>query len=973
MSGLLFTLRLGLLIFPGLALAQDLITPLETCPQVEVPFAAPADPEALRYVWDFCTGDLQLSPTAQRITDFINDPNTSGNDAWGPEGLEIVYDDVNQEWFGFITNVSSGSLLRIEFGTSLASANPGYFLVQNVFPSFWNDEPTKIRIAKSNGNWFAFIENNGAGGFSGNGRIGGSVIRFNFGNNLRNFPTASILVTGDNSPFKNQAQVVFSRFDFPQGFEIVKDGNDIKMVIVDYPRASNGSFPFTRYTVFNFNDNLASAPTFVQTQFAVFNSWGLSLIQEGNNWYGIILSETAGRNLQKLSFGSSLENTPTLANLGASLNINDGREVKIKQDGKNFIAIGLGTSGRIYRFDFGNSLSDNQVTFTNLGNYGILGTLNLANRPSIAATLQVDQSNWYFFAINRHPNQDPPFNDNELIRVDFPNLCNASTDVASEASGNIRFLRQAAGRNYINLRTFDANGNPGRVYTDSIEVIDAVTGAFTISNFANCPDGLVQALGNLGDCFGQSIQFNNLSPGFTTGAPYFNTLLWDFGDGQTSTLQNPLHTYAAPGEYEVKLTINNASNSCNNTLRQTVKIRSAPPQVNFTIRRLDCETGKVVFEDLSQVPAVDAALGSILTRRTWVFGDGLSFEAGRNDIASLGLDPSFKYNNWIVRGPKTSEEINNIEVQAQNLPAFEPGQRYTVSLSTNNEVCCGASTSQVISLDPADTQPNFSFNNACAGAPTSFEDLSQLAAAVSGDIDQWEWTFFDTDGTTLLGTSTLQNPVFTFANPGTYPVRLVARGTFACPQELTQNVSVLPNALSAFAVINEPGTSPINGFAPLTLSFSNLSQNATEYEWDFGDGQISTEPTPSHTFQLPTGQDQASFEVILKAFNANGCVSLSSRQVNIVGNPNALTSSEDLGILIAPNPFEQVLRLMPASAPIPRLEVQITDMLGREIYRQGFSQFSQAQTLELGHLPAGLYLLRLDTGGKKAQTKILRR
>ncbi|NJL15659.1 MAG: PKD domain-containing protein [Microscillaceae bacterium] len=598
-----------------------------------------------------------------------------------------------------------------------------------------------------------------------------------------------------------------------------------------------------------------------------------------------------------------------------------------------------------------------------------MGTQNQANRPCFAASLELDNSNWFYFAINRHPNQVPPFNDNELIRVDFPNLCNASTDVASTASGNIQFLRQAAGRNYINLRTFDANGNPGRVYTDSIEVIDAVTGAFTISNFANCSDGLVQALGNLGDCFGQSIQFNNLSPGFTTGAPYFNTLLWDFGDGQTSTLQNPLHTFTAPGEYEVKLTINNAEVACSNTLTQVVKIRSAPPQANFTIRSLDCETGKVVFEDLSQVPVADADLGSILTRRTWLFGDGQTFSAGRNDIASLGLDPSFKYNNWIVRGPKTSEEINNIEVQAQNLLVFEPGQRYTVSLNINNEVCCGASVSQVISLDPTDTQTNFSFLNACAGAPTSFEDLSQLAEAVSGDIDHWEWTFFDTDGTTLLGTSTLQNPVFTFASPGTYPVRLVARGTFACPKELTQNVSVLPNAISAFAVLNEPGLSPINGFAPLTLSFNNLSQNATEYEWDFGDGQISTELAPTYTFQLPAGQDQASFEVILKAFNANGCVSLSSRQVNIVGNPNALTSPEELGVLIAPNPFEQVLRLMPASAPIPHLDVKITDMLGREIYRQGFSQFSQTQTMELGHLPAGLYLLLLDTGGKKPKPK----
>ena len=34
--------------------------------------------------------------------------------------------------------------------------------------------------------------------------------------------------------------------------------------------------------------------------------------------------------------------------------------------------------------------------------------------------------------------------------------------------------------------------------------------------------------------------------------------LWDFGDGQTSTLQNPSHVYATPGSYTVTLTVTNS-------------------------------------------------------------------------------------------------------------------------------------------------------------------------------------------------------------------------------------------------------------------------------------------------------------------------------------------------------------------------------------------------------------------------------
>jgi glycerophosphoryl diester phosphodiesterase len=52
---------------------------------------------------------------------------------------------------------------------------------------------------------------------------------------------------------------------------------------------------------------------------------------------------------------------------------------------------------------------------------------------------------------------------------------------------------------------------------------------------------------------GESIVFNNTS----TGA--FNDIVWDFGDGTTSTLQNPSHTYMELGDYIVNLTAKNDS------------------------------------------------------------------------------------------------------------------------------------------------------------------------------------------------------------------------------------------------------------------------------------------------------------------------------------------------------------------------------------------------------------------------------
>jgi gliding motility-associated-like protein len=55
------------------------------------------------------------------------------------------------------------------------------------------------------------------------------------------------------------------------------------------------------------------------------------------------------------------------------------------------------------------------------------------------------------------------------------------------------------------------------------------------------------------------------------------TILWDFGDGQTSNVASPLHTYATTGTYTITLIVTNP-NSCNksDTARRTVKVKVLP-------------------------------------------------------------------------------------------------------------------------------------------------------------------------------------------------------------------------------------------------------------------------------------------------------------------------------------------------------------------------------------------------------------
>ncbi|MGB0887156.1 MAG: PKD domain-containing protein, partial [Vicingaceae bacterium] len=89
---------------------------------------------------------------------------------------------------------------------------------------------------------------------------------------------------------------------------------------------------------------------------------------------------------------------------------------------------------------------------------------------------------------------------------------------------------------------------------------------------------------------------------------------WTFGDGGTSTLQNPSHTYAADGNYPVSLTITDCSVTCPTTVWDTVKVST--PLVDFSGTSLaGCAPLTSNFSDASTSSAG-------ITNWNWNFGDG---------------------------------------------------------------------------------------------------------------------------------------------------------------------------------------------------------------------------------------------------------------------------------------------------------------------------------------------------------------
>jgi PKD repeat protein len=82
----------------------------------------------------------------------------------------------------------------------------------------------------------------------------------------------------------------------------------------------------------------------------------------------------------------------------------------------------------------------------------------------------------------------------------------------------------------------------------------------------------------------------------TSAGPW--TFNWDFGDGNTSILENPVHTYADPGTYMVKFYVNNGD--CIDSTGTSIVIHPRMPIAEFEEPPSGCTPLEIQFVNLSQ-------------------------------------------------------------------------------------------------------------------------------------------------------------------------------------------------------------------------------------------------------------------------------------------------------------------------------------------------------------------------------------
>jgi PKD repeat protein len=162
---------------------------------------------------------------------------------------------------------------------------------------------------------------------------------------------------------------------------------------------------------------------------------------------------------------------------------------------------------------------------------------------------------------------------------------------------------------------------------------------------------------------------------------------------------------------------------------------------------------------------------------------------------------------------------------------------YTVTLTVADAEGSDTHTEQdFIAVGPPPVA-DFVGHPTIGGAPLTvdFTDLS------TGAPYFWHWDFGDGS------TSTQQHPSHEYLEPGLYTVALTVDGPTGLDTEQRPNYISVPGP----PVIGVACWPP-RGTAPLTVEFRDMSSGgAVSWQWDFGDGSVSTQQDPSHTYADP--------------------------------------------------------------------------------------------------------------------------
>lgn len=331
----------------------------------------------------------------------------------------------------------------------------------------------------------------------------------------------------------------------------------------------------------------------------------------------------------------------------------------------------------------------------------------------------------------------------------------------------------------LRLTVYDSLGcYKNKIINDTITVNTLPSPRFSANNTHGCPPF--------------TANFTDLS--FNQQPSTMTNWFWNFGDGFTSTLQNPSHIYADTGSYTVSLTVTDAR-GCDSTFSIADYIQLSFPIADFTSDTIVCSGDTLCFTNHSSGTSISSE---------WNFGDGTPLVNQTDVNHAFNVDTSTVIPVILT----VTDQWGCQKSYVRNIFVSKPVAQFSALAQT------------------ADCPP---FN-------------AQFFNTSSSDVTSWEWVF----GDTLSGNnnqSFFETPQHIYVNSGVYDVSLSVINTLGC-KDTTK--------ITNYILVDGPrGTFDFNpkvGCAPLTVTFTSNAQNTADYLWVFGDGGSATGSTITYTF-----------------------------------------------------------------------------------------------------------------------------
>lgn len=307
--------------------------------------------------------------------------------------------------------------------------------------------------------------------------------------------------------------------------------------------------------------------------------------------------------------------------------------------------------------------------------------------------------------------------------------------------------------------------------------------------------------------------------------------IWAFGDGRQSAVQNPVHTYASAGTYDVQFAAVSATGCTSDVFRQQVTIR-AKPVADFAYGNDACEGKPFVLRDASRVQA------STLTGYAW-----------------------------------SIPALNQLYGTAAIQPVVPTAGTVTVYHTVTSAQGCTSDTAQQTILVESTPVADFATANGCGGQTMAF---ASGAAVATGAIARYSWA-------TSNGLSA-SSAAGSFNFPvGDYAVtHSVATANGCASVPVTKAVKIFPLPQPSF----------VHGLpcfdADVAFTNTTVNPSSTAWTWSVNGAAFSTATNTVYRFASP-----GRYNVSLGATDANGCTASVNKTVSVEDAQLKLTASRN--------------------------------------------------------------------------------